>query len=72
METYEVIYGCETKDGGTGFGEGKIMCENLIDAKAVWQAIQDRPDSFDFAPKDGGRRLVCISGNTRSTVYLDD
>jgi len=71
MKTYEVIYGCETKDGGTGFGEGKIVCENEIDAKAVWQAIQNNPDNFDFAPADGGKRLVRIAGDSHSTRYMD-
>ena len=71
MKTYEVIYGCETKDGGTGFGEGKIICQSDIDAKAVWQAIQNSPDSFDFAPAEDGRRLVRIAGDSYSTVYID-
>lgn len=71
MKTYKVIYGCETKDGGTGFGEGQISCTNEIDAKAVWQAIQDNPDSFDFAPHEDGKRLVRIEGDYYSTRYLD-
>lgn len=71
MKTYEVIYGCETKDGGTGYGEGKIICQNDIDARAVWAAIQNNPDSFDFADVDDGKRLVRIAGKSNSTVYLD-
>jgi len=71
MADYEVIYGCETKDGGTGFGEGKIICDNSIDARGVWAAIQAKPDDFDFAPADGGRRFVRISGDSLSTRYLD-
>ena len=70
MKTYDVIYGCETKDGGTGFDEGKIMCENETDAKAIWAAIQKNPDDFDFAPIDGGRRFVRIAWDSQSTVYF--
>ena len=69
--THEVVYGCETKDGGTGFGEGRIVCENETDARGVWQAIQENPSRFDFQEPGDGRKLVRISGDSFSTRYLD-
>ena len=72
MKNYKVIYGCETKDGGTGFGQGTIICENDTDAKAVWRAIQKSPESFDFAPHADGRRLVRIEGDCSSTRIIPD
>ena len=69
MKAYEIIYGCETKDGGTGFGEGKIICDSPVDAEAIFATIQNNPDMFDFAPTDSGeKRLVSYNGQT---VYID-
>lgn len=70
-QTHKVIYGCETADGSTGFGEGIIVCQNPTDAKAVWLAIQANPDYFDFCDPDGGKRLVRIDGFSLSTRDLD-
>jgi len=73
--TQIVEYGCETKDGGSGFGIGKIICENHNDAQAVFEAIKEHPDRFDFAPHDDGRRYVQYQCTTADglggTAYLD-
>jgi len=67
-----VFYGCETADGGTGFGDECIICSNEIDARAVWLAIQEHPERFDFADIDAGqKRLVRIENDSDSTVYLE-
>ena len=73
METYTITYSCETKDGGTGFGEGNIICDNPIDAETVFRLIQEQPEAFDFEPIDEGeKRLVSLKGQKRTkTIYLD-
>jgi len=66
---HEIVYACETKGGGSGFGEGVIICDNEVDALAIFRLIQDQPSLFDFAPTETGqKRLVSYAGET---VYLD-
>lgn len=70
METFTtVVYGCETKDGKSGFGEGKIRCTDPVDAELIFQLIQEMPDRFGFAPiEKGQKRLVNYQGKI---IYLD-
>jgi len=69
MENHTVKYGCESKDGCSGFGEGVITCDNEQDAETIFSLIQERPGCFDFAPtEDGEKRLVQYGAKT---VYLD-
>jgi len=51
-EKYIVEYGCETSDGGSGYGIGRIVCDNRNDTIAVFELIREQPHRFDFPPDD--------------------
>ena len=69
MDAITVTYSCETKDGGTGFGCDRIVCTNPVDAEAVFDAICEHPERFDFAPIEPGQKRLVQWHNT--TRYLD-
>lgn len=69
MGTHTVTYSCETADGKTGFGSSQIICDNEIDAEAVFDLILQFPNKFDFADIEPGQKRL-VHYKTAST-YLD-
>jgi len=63
-----VTYGCLSQDGENRYGEVSIVCENETDANAVWKAVQEHPERFDF--ETTYNRFVQIENNGNSTCYL--